>query len=265
MKHKARKQCCQIQTGNAAGERKPQIVRERGIKMNFKKAFTLFAAGIMTAGMIAGTGVPAMAAEKIGEAAAEEIALDDAGLTRNDVTFDRTEAGTEHGAAVYEIEFRTSSKEYDYDISMADGEIVSRGYDLRNPSASGSQISEEEAKQIALKDAGVSESDADFTKIENGTEDGIPVFEIEFEDAEREFDYDVAKAGGKILNYSETVKTPACVAAAQKKEAAASATGKTGRDAAIDAALDHAGFSRDEVSALKCERGHEDGREVYEV
>ena len=103
--------------------------------MNFKKAFTLFAAGIMTAGMIAGTGVPAMAAEKIGEAAAEEIALDDAGLTRNDVTFDRTEAGTEHGAAVYEIEFRTSSKEYDYDISMADGEIVSRGYDLRNPSA----------------------------------------------------------------------------------------------------------------------------------
>ena len=74
MKHKARKQCCQIQTGNAAGERKPQIVRERGIKMNFKKAFTLFAAGIVTAGMIAGTGVPAMAAEKIGEAAAEEIA-----------------------------------------------------------------------------------------------------------------------------------------------------------------------------------------------
>ncbi len=48
----------------------------------FKKSFTLFAAGIMMAGMLAGTAtgnIDAMAAEKIGEAEAKEIAAEDAG------------------------------------------------------------------------------------------------------------------------------------------------------------------------------------------
>lgn len=233
--------------------------------MNFKKAFTVLTAGIMAAGMLASTGLTAMAADKITEEKAKEIAVADAGLKTGDVTFDRVETGTEQGAAVYEIEFKTSSKEYDYDICTKDGEIVSRGYELRKPSAKGSEISKEEAKKIALKDAGVKAGDAVFTKVENGTEDGIAVFEIEFETESKEYDYDVAKAGGKILTFSEKVKTPACVAAAEKKVAAESPTGKTGRDAAIEAALKHAGLSENEVSGLKCEKDVDDGREIYEV
>lgn len=232
--------------------------------MNFKKAFTVLTAGIMAAGMLASTGLTAMAADKITEEKAKEIAVADAGLKTGDVTFDRVETGTEQGAAVYEIEFKTSSKEYDYDICTKDGEIVSRGYELRKPSAKGSEISKEDAKKIALKDAGVKAGDAVFTKVESGTEDGIAVFEIEFETESKEYDYDVAKAGGKILTFSEKVKTPACVAAAEKK-AAASKTGLTGRDAAMEAALDHAGLSMNEVDALKCEKDTDDGREIYEV
>ena len=90
------------------------------------------------------------------------------------------------------------------------------------------------------------------------------VYEIEFETAAKEYDYDVSKTGGKILNASEKVIVPACVAAAEKK-AAANSNGKTGREAAIDAALNHAGLSRGQVSALQCEKGYDDGREVYEV
>ena len=157
------------------------------------------------AGMLAGTAtgnIDAMAAEKIGEAEAKEIAAEDAGHSVSDVRFDRIEIGTEQGASVYEIEFRTADVEYDYDIAIADGEIVNESRELRHPSARGSQVSRARAKEIALQDAGVDEKDATFTKFENGDEDGIAVYEIEFEDADAEYDYDVAKAGGKILNAS---------------------------------------------------------------
>ena len=81
------------------------------------------------AGMLAGTAagtIDAMAAEKVSEAEAKEIATEDAGHSVNDVRFDRVEVGTEQGASVYEIEFKTADVEYDYDIAIADGEIVNQ-------------------------------------------------------------------------------------------------------------------------------------------
>ena len=218
--------------------------------MNFRRTIALLSAGIMAAGVMAGTGITTMAAEKITDAQAKEIALADAGLTADQVTFDRVEMGTEQGASVYEIEFRTGSMEYDYDVAVSDGEIVEESWEIRRPSASGSQISEAEAKNIAVKDAGVSEADVTFIKTESGDEDGIPVYEIEFEDQNTKFDYDVAKAGGSILHASRKVKVPACVAAARKASANAD-TGRTGEEAAIEAALSHAGFTADDVTGLE--------------
>ena len=181
--------------------------------MNFRRTIALLLAGIMAAGVMAGTGITTMAAETISDAQAKAIALEDAGLSTDQVTFDRIEMGTEQGASVYEIEFKTGSMEYDYDIAVADGEIVEESWEIRRPSASGSQISEAEAKSIAVNDAGVSEADVTFIKTEYGDEDGVPVYEIEFEDQTTKFDYDVAKAGGKVLHASRKVKVPACVAA----------------------------------------------------
>ena len=70
----------------------------------------------MAAGVMAGTGITTMAAEKLTDAQAKAIALEDAGLSADQVTFDRIEMGTEQGASVYEIEFKTASMEYDYDV-----------------------------------------------------------------------------------------------------------------------------------------------------
>jgi len=126
------------------------------------------------------------------------------------------------------------------------------------------KIGEEQAKEIAAEDAGHSVNDVRFDRIEIGTEQGASVYEIEFEDADAEYDYDVAKAGGKILNASRKVKVPACVAAEEKANAEAG-TVRTGRQAAIDAALEHAGFDADEVSGLRCEKDYDDGREIYDV
>ena len=232
--------------------------------MNFRRTIALLSAGIMAAGVMADTGITTMAAEKISDTQAKEIALEDADLTADQVTFDRIEMGTEQGASVYEIEFKTGSMEYDYDVALADGEIVEESWEIRRPSASGNQIGEDEAKSIAVKDAGVSEADVTFIKTEIGDEDGVPVYEIEFEDQATKFDYDVAKAGGSILHASRKVKVPACVAAAKKASEDAK-TGKTGEEAAIEAALEHAGLTEDDVTGLYCHKDYDDGREVYEV
>ena len=259
-KNKAQQKCCQINTVFAA---EGAAQKRKRYKMNFRRTIALLSAGIMAAGIMAGTGITSMAAETITDAQAKEIALADAGLTADQVTFDRIEMGTEQGASVYEIEFKTGSMEYDYDVAIADGEIVEESWEIRHPSASGNQISEAEAKSIAVKDAGASEADVTFIKTENGDEDGVPVYEIEFEDQNTKFDYDVAKAGGDILHASRKVKVPACVAA--QRASADANTGKTGEEAAIEAALEHAGLTEDDVTGLYCHKDYDDGREVYEV
>lgn len=64
-------------------------------------------------------------AVKISEEEARKIALDKAGLTEQDVVFERTEKDYENGILVYEIEFRKGRTEYSAEISTIDGKIIS--------------------------------------------------------------------------------------------------------------------------------------------
>lgn len=56
---------------------------------------------------------------------AEQIALQDAGLTREQVSRLRTELEHEDGRRRYEITFHWDGREYQYDISADTGEILS--------------------------------------------------------------------------------------------------------------------------------------------
>ncbi len=60
----------------------------------------------------------------IGNDRAQEIALEHAGLTVDDVLGIRVEMDYERGGMVYEVEFYADGYEYDYDISAETGEIV---------------------------------------------------------------------------------------------------------------------------------------------
>ncbi len=66
----------------------------------------------------------------IGEEKAKSIALEKAGLSAGDVTFDKVELDRDNGVWQYEIEFRKGRTEYDYDIKADDGSILS--YDVDN-------------------------------------------------------------------------------------------------------------------------------------
>ena len=175
--------------------------------MKLTRSVALATAGLVLAGMIAGTNaVGAFAVESTTQDRAIEIAL-------------AVEKGTEQNASVYEIEFYTDTKEYEYDIAFSDGEIVSVSWELIDPSVSGKQITQGKAKSIALDYAGVSENKASFTKDKSGTDNGIPVYEFKFTDDVAEYKLDIAKEGGEILNYSRTVLNPASVGTAGKTAA----------------------------------------------
>ena len=190
--------------------------------MRLRKNVTFVTTAILFASMIAGPGsIGAAAAESTTADYAVSIALSDAGLSEDEVTIEDVEKGTEQGASVYEIEFWTDEKDYEYDIAVADGEIVKVSWEYFEPSADGKQISQAQAKNIAVADAGVNENKTSFRKNRNGTEKGVPVYEFEFEDDTAEYKYDIAKQGGEILSYSRTILTPACTRAAAEKAAGA--------------------------------------------
>ena len=123
---------------------------------------------------------------------AKQIALDNAGLSNEDVTFIKAEKDREDGKVVYEVEFYTKDKrEFDYEIDGNTGDILSYDTDAENykpTSAETSQqetaITEEKVKEIAL------------AKVPGATAENIREFKKEFDDGREKYE-------GKIV-YDKT-------------------------------------------------------------
>lgn len=69
-------------------------------------------------------------ADFIGEQKARDIALERAGITADDVIFNRIELERDDGIWKYEVEFRKENTEYDIDIKADDGAIISYETDI---------------------------------------------------------------------------------------------------------------------------------------
>ena len=100
----------------------------------------------------------------IGEEAALEIAVKEAGVKESEVTNSYVELESDDGIAKYEVEFYAGNTEYSFEIDAQSGNILS--YEKENAEGSYSvdesgddKISSDEAKQIAIKKAGGKTSD----------------------------------------------------------------------------------------------------------
>lgn len=147
---------------------------------------------------------------QITEEEAKQIALQHAGLTASQVNFIKVKAEMENGKMVFDVEFYTDTKEFDYEIDPATGKILSYDYDVEGwemnkpnkPDVKPNEtINLEKAKQIALKHAGVAEKDAVFTKAEQDYDDGQVEFEIEFRVGVMEYEYEIY-GNGNIKDFS---------------------------------------------------------------
>ena len=162
--------------------------------------------------------------QKLTAEEAEQIALNETGYTREEVTFKPTEYDVEKGKAVWEVEFYYGNTEYDFEIDAYTGEILKKHQEIEerptkptsttasnpeptpeptptpNPEPTVStELSEEKALEIVLADAGLTADVISRLKIEKERDDGVWVYEIEFNKGNVEYDYEIRVSDGKIL------------------------------------------------------------------
>ena len=183
--------------------RKLQIKEEE--KSTMKK---MNLAGIIAAMTIAASTltVPCMAQGQITEAQARQIALKDAGLTEDQVTFVRSQVDYDDGVKEFEVEFYAGNMEYDYDIDAASGAIRSKDQDCEfyaptAGQAAGGAVTKEQALETALNHAGVSKANASYVQVHKDYDDGMEQFDVKFYVGMTEYSYDIDANTGRIVDY----------------------------------------------------------------
>ena len=208
------------------------------------------------------------------------VALQDAGFKAENVSNLSAHYDTEDGTSVYEVSFTANGFDYEYVIKASNGKILEADRDAVKESmskdakaekpaksdttSSGDGISLKEAKNIALKHAGISSSAATFVKTEKDYEDGIQVFEIEFYSGNTEYDYEIRVSNGEIISYDKDIENYSI----PSKNSASSQTPSSnyiGVDKAKSIALKDAGLSSSSVTFTKAKLDREDGVRVYEI
>jgi len=258
-----------------------------------KKISTLSILGILGATVLSGSLMTFAAnSSYIGVEKAKAIALKDAKVS--DVTFVKVKLDTEDGVKVYDVEFYKGNVEYDYEIDAITGQIREKDLDIENytipqkknknkNSNNTSDIGVEKAKEIALRDAGV--SGVTFVKAKLDYDDGVRVYDVEFYKDNVEYDYEIDATTGKIRekdldieNYTIPQKKVAPKkdntqkqsqnqaqnqSQAQNQAQPQNYSGDIGAERAKAIALGDAGVSG--VSFTKVKLDYEDGVKVYEV
>ncbi len=137
-------------------------------------------------------------------------------------------------------------------------------------SAFAADISAEQAKAIALADAGYKQADVAYIRAEADYDNGAKEYDVEFlvkgAEVNYEFEYEV-RADGKILSKernAERAKAPVAEKA-QPKAAEPAPSGDIGKDAALEAAYAAFGFSAAEVKLIKAHKDYDDGVAVYDI
>ena len=121
------------------------------------------------------------------------IALEDAGVSEDDIYSYKTERDRDNGISVYDIEFETEYGDYSYEIETNGGRIISADYDVDDRyirSLEDSPITEEDAK--AIVQSKVPEASAEDIWLQEEWDDGFSSFEggLYLDDAKYEFEID---------------------------------------------------------------------------
>lgn len=141
----------------------------------------------------------------IGEDEAKNVALKDAGVKEKETTYLTVHLDTDDGMEVYEVEFMVGNKEFDYDIDAYTGQIVSKDFDIEGNNGGTTTkgtVTQDQAKEIAVKDAGFAMTDVSFTKVKQEYDDGFHKIKVEFVCNGVEYEYDIDAGTGKILKTS---------------------------------------------------------------
>lgn len=129
---------------------------------------------------------------------AKSKVLEHAGLSASSVTKLECEIEWEDGHLVYKIEFTVNGTEYEYEVDVNTGEIVKSEKDTDDDKTTAETcISEKEARDAALADAGVKLEDAEKLKCKLDKDDGV--YEVEFRAGNTEYEYEIDAKTGEVV------------------------------------------------------------------
>lgn len=156
----------------------------------------------------------------IGVQAAEDAAINDAGVKKEDVTNIRTHLEKDDGRYVYDVDFYVGNVEYDYEILAEDGKILEKekeekkhvagtGNSDSGQTAASTQsdqfIGVDKAREIALEHAGLIKEEVTNCTVDLDKHEKTPEYEVEFFFGDMEYEYDIDAVTGKILESSAEI------------------------------------------------------------
>ena len=154
-------------------------------------------------------------ATKITRDEALKIALEDAGLTKDQIHDLDIDLEKENGVLYFDVDFEVENKDYDYEIDAESGQILkkevpaaptqqatsssSSGSSSGNSSGTSNRIGKQKARDIALQHAGLSVSQVRDLDVELDRDDDKVHYDVDFEADGYEYDYEIDAETGKIL------------------------------------------------------------------
>lgn len=216
---------------------------------------------------------------------AKTVALRDAGLSEADVSALRTRLEFDDGRFQYEVDFYCNGTEYEYLIQAKNGDIIARDIDSgrnsnndiqnlpqdtgnqpnkeRDSTVQSQEISLDEAKAAALKDAGLSESDVTFKKAVLDYDHGTQVYDIEFYTSDTEYEYEIDASSGTVLE--KNIEQFQIQTNPTNSTTNSSNNNYIGVDRAKEIALNHAHLNEPDVQFVKAKLENDDSGMAYEI
>ncbi|MGL5347846.1 MAG: PepSY domain-containing protein, partial [Peptostreptococcaceae bacterium] len=121
------------------------------------------------------------------------------------------------------------------------------------------KITVEQAKEIALKDAGLTEKDIEFLKTEQNIDDNISKYDIEFYYENKEYDYEIDANTGDILEVDNDIEDYII------EDKAVNTQNKITAEQAKEIALKHANLKSDQVKFIKETNEVDDAISKYDI
>ena len=238
------------------------------MKTRSKITLLLFALSLL-AGALFGCapGAQSGTAPQLTQQEAQDIALDHAGLTTDQVSGMHTTYELDDGTPEYEIEFRHDDTEYDYTVHAETGAILSWDKE-REPTTTTAPttaptepatLTVQEAEDIALAKAGLSRDRLDWIRTVYPDGDDMS-YEIEFLHGEQVYDCSIHIHTGEILDWEQEPLTEDASTGEP-----VTPTGIITYAQAEDSALSHAGLTRDQVTRLHTGYDLDDEDPTFEV
>lgn len=243
------------------------------MNMNRGRRRRLIIAGITAAGVaVAGTGFTRAAGtfarnRSVGEEQARNFSYIDAEVEPEDVIFSSAEFEWKNGSYIYEVDFRTGSASYEYEVRASDGTIIARSMELLEAGAdtAGGVAAGDGSKGAA---AGVGDGSGE-TAADAG--DGTGGKAADTGDGTGEKAPAGKKSAGTAAGDKENGITAPDKQEAGRNTAGAGEKGTADRsryipvDRAKEAALKHAGLAAKDVTFTETKLETEDRRQVYSI